>query len=119
MNLKVLTKIAHANPGCSNAHMAAAIVKGKRVLGVGLNKPKTHPMMVKYGKNIHALYLHAEIDAIKNALLNHTPTDLEGSTILIARATKDGRSAMAKPCIGCMKAIKDFGITKINWTTGD
>ena len=67
--------------------------------------------------------LHAETNAISNAL-NHIPRrDLEKATLYIRRVklpTKDDIAfvdGMAKPCTGCMRAIIAFGIKKVVYST--
>ena len=36
------------------------------------------------------------------------------------KKTPDGnwQEGMAKPCVGCMKLIANFGITRVEWTNG-
>lgn len=76
----------------------------------GFNQIKTHP---KSTAPYHML--HAEIDTILNAVKHKY--DLEGATIYIYRETKDGNFAMAKPCDGCMIAIRKMKIAKVVYTT--
>lgn len=111
-----LLKIAYANPGCSSAKMAAVIKDRKSTVSFGLNQMKTHPLQAKYGKNKHAICLHAEIDAIRNAPRDY---DFRGTSLFVARSLKNGQSALAKPCSGCQRAIRDFGISRVYYTTED
>lgn len=96
--------------------MAAVIAKRKKILAVGYNKHKTHPMMLKYTDNELRVSIHAEVDALVNALKNYSPEELVGSEIYIARLLKNGKTGIAKPCEICQKALEDHGITSIHWT---
>lgn len=91
---------------------AAAIYVGNRLVGVGVNKMKSHPLQAKFGRNSDAIYIHAEIDAIRNALKRIPLADLENATLYVAKA----RATNSKPCEGCQKAIIHFGIKKVFWT---
>ena len=65
--LHTLAKFAEAND-TSNIKFAAAVVHRNRIVSVGFNRMKSHPFQAKYAKNSEAIYLHAEIHSIKNAL---------------------------------------------------
>ncbi len=78
-------------------------------LVIGHNRIKTHP---KSTAPYHMM--HAEIDAILNA--SRQRIDLEGSTLYVYRAHKNGNFAMAKPCDGCMIAIQKMKIGRIIYT---
>ena len=65
--LDTLAKVAAANPGLREK-FAAAVVYRNRIISVGMNSMKSHPLAAKYRKNPHAIFLHAEVAAIKNAL---------------------------------------------------
>lgn len=116
--LEELTILARDNPGMSNAHLAAALVDRKgKIISYGFNSSKTHPLQAKFSKNEHAIHLHAEVDAIRNAL--KMGLDIEGTTMLVARALKDGTPALAKPCEGCQRALVHFGVADVVWTVAD
>ena len=114
--LRTLLTLARDNPGAGNAKLAAAIVKKRKVLAFGFNRMKSHPLQKRFGKNPHAIFLHAELDAITNAIRRHGEGALAGSTLYIARVRRDGTAALAKPCTGCEEAIKVFGIERVEWT---
>lgn len=97
-----------------NRH-AAAIYISNRLIAVGVNQLKTHPLQKKFGMNDEAIYLHAEVDAIRNALKRVRPLDLQRATLYVARS-KDGKQKMSKPCSGCQKAIIHFGISHVYWS---
>ena len=98
--------------------MAAVITDRKgNIVGWGMNSRKTDPLAKKYGKHPEALCLHAEIAAIKDALKEIEPWQFTSCTLYVARVLKDGTPALAKPCIGCRKAIVEFEIGNVEWTT--
>ncbi|MAE82165.1 MAG: hypothetical protein CMB80_05485 [Flammeovirgaceae bacterium] len=103
------------------ARLAALIVYKGKVLSVGTNRKKSHPFQNRYRKNDSAIYLHAETDAIKKAL--REKDDLSKCTLYIARARGSEKygfnPGLARPCVGCMRAIVDFGIRKVFYTTNE
>lgn len=104
------------------ARLGVAIVIKNRVIAFGTNKKKTHPFQAQYAKNKDAIDLHAENDAIVNALHQVKIDDLERATMYIARAKRSTRGGpftwgLAKPCTGCMRAISAFNIKRVVYTT--
>lgn len=97
-------------------------IKGSKPY-IGFNSRKTHPLQAKYGKNEHCVHLHAEIDAIRQALRDYHTDDLSGATLYIARAKHKSSTCsdwvwgMAEPCDGCKSAIMAFGIKNVYFTT--
>lgn len=122
--LNTLFKVAAANPTQSEK-MAAAIVYRNRIISIGMNSMKSHPLQAKYAKNDHAIYLHSEIAAIKNALREVEIDDLAKCDIYIARVkkekpfTKKYVYGLAKPCAGCERAIAEFGLKRVVYTCDD
>lgn len=120
--LNTLNKVAMVNP-LSNAKFAAAIVKNNKIISIGMNSKKSHPLQAKYAKNPHAVFLHAEIDAIKNALREINVDEFYKTDLYICRIKKEKRLAsnyvwgLAKPCCGCERAILSFGIRRVIYTT--
>lgn len=102
----------HAEMVRSSKHAAAIIYKGM-ILSWGLNGRKTHPMMRLFGRNEEAIYLHAEIDAIIRAINKYGVEILKKSDLYVLRTTKTGSVGYSKPCSGCEKAIKTFGIKRV------
>lgn len=99
----------------SHRHAAAISYKGK-VLSVGKNQKKTHPMMLKYQTDDHKIYLHAEIDAIIKTINAHGTDILRRCELYVLRLTGGGNVGYSKPCRGCQKAIDAFGIKKVFWS---
>jgi tRNA(Arg) A34 adenosine deaminase TadA len=115
--ISILKKISQDIECVGNQTLAACVVKRNKIISFGHNKKKTHPLQNKFNKHPQAIYLHAEIDAIKNALKRLSVEDLAGSTLYIVRTKKDGSEGLAKPCSGCMQAIESFNIGKVIYTT--
>lgn len=117
---QTLTDLAIANIGIRNRiKLAAGVVYKNRLVAVGINSYKSHPLMTKFGKNPEAIYLHAEVDAIKNALRVLSLQELEKSDILVVRVKKDGhdyKTCLAKPCEGCARAIEAFNLRNLYYT---
>lgn len=125
MNTRVvdmLTRLAVENPGVRGKYkIAAGVVYKKHLVATGVNSYKTHPMMWEFGKNQDALFLHAEVDAIKNSLKLITQEQLSKCDLYIVRVKKeDGKSGwqkgLAKPCKGCQRAIETFDIRRVFYT---
>lgn len=107
------------------AKLSAAIVHKGRIIAIGMNKMKSHPFQARFGKNKDAIFLHAEIAAIKNALRILDAKDLKNTSLYICRVKKEERDrqdwvdGLAKPCPGCLRAIAEFGIKQVVYTTGN
>jgi tRNA(Arg) A34 adenosine deaminase TadA len=122
--LITLEKVAAANPS-DNAKVAAAVVRNNRIVSIGINANKSHPMAAKFGKNEQAIFLHAEIAAIKNALKEVDVDDLEKMEMYVVRVKKPKPFSkkwvwgLAKPCVGCQRAIAEFGLRRVVYTTDE
>ena len=101
-----LASAAHRDAECYY-QLAALIVRKNRVLAVGYNNPKTHPLAKTKMKQ-----LHAECSAI----IKCNPIDLYGSEIVVVRARRDGKVGMARPCMACARLIKQTGLKRVHYT---
>jgi len=120
--MNTLFKLASTIEKVGGARIAASLVLKNSVLSFGFNQRKTHPFQAKFGKNIDSIYLHAEVDAIKNALKSCSLDDLKNSVLYVARSKTINKlqvSGLAKPCDGCMRAIANFNIKKVVYSTDD
>jgi deoxycytidylate deaminase len=101
------------------AHIGAVIVCGKDVVSVGVNGNKSHPLQKQYNKyrfddDRASHLLHAELDAIIRA----RPYIKNGNaSIYIYRVLRNGEIGMSKPCAGCERALNDYRIHNIFYTT--
>lgn len=114
--LEVATLIAISNPVPKLSRMAAIIVENKQIVGVGFNRYKTSPLQGRFAKNELALYEHAEIHAIKNAIKFKCNMNFTKASIYVARVLRNDQPALAAPCEGCMKALQHYRFKDIFWT---
>jgi deoxycytidylate deaminase len=121
MNIKIFSTLEELAILSIYKHkLAAAIVKKNKIVAVGLNSfDKSHPFQKKWGKNSDAIFLHAEISAIIQAL--KIMDDLSNCDLYICRMKKNEKKefayGMSKPCEGCNKAIAAFNIKNVFYTT--
>lgn len=108
-------ELARASERVGGARLGALLVINNRVVAMGQNQAKSHPLQKRFGKNDDAIYLHAEINSIVNFLRRNPMQDLSKATLYVARAMGCGGNEIgkAKPCRGCSQAIKAFGIKKV------
>lgn len=82
-------------------------------------------MAAKYGKNPEAIYLHAEVHAIKNALREIKVDDFGKCELYIVRVKKETSFSskyvwgLSKPCSGCERAIAEFGLKRVVYSCDD
>ena len=86
------------------------------VIGQGFNQPKSHPLQYRYNNRAGRLAprhsIHAEIAAIANCR-----APMEGATMYVGRLSREGSTAMCRPCAACALAIQDSGIDGIYYTS--
>jgi tRNA(Arg) A34 adenosine deaminase TadA len=111
-----LTDIAAVTPKVANYRLAAAIVCKGKIISIGRSSYKTSPFQKKYAADEHKIFLHAEIAAIKKALRYLSVDDLKSTSLYVCRVKSRGWGN-SKPCIGCQRAIAEFGIKKVWYTT--
>lgn len=108
MNLDLLAERAKELANESNCHypMCAFVLRStNKILSYGVNKKGW------CGKSIHA-----EVNAIRR--LVRTKKRAKGAIVFVARHTKTGRRANARPCANCVEVMRMMGIKKVAWTTG-
>jgi deoxycytidylate deaminase len=121
-----LRKLAIANEGVQGRFkLASAIVYKKYVIATGVNSYKTHPLMNSEGYKEGQVFLHAEMDAIKNALKLIDSEQLTKCDLYVVRVkrphykSKKWIYGLAKPCKGCTKAIANFGIRNVYYSENE
>lgn len=121
--IQMLTRLAINNPGVQGRFkMSAGIVYRKHLVATGMNSYKTHPLMNEWGKNEDSIHLHAEIDAIKNALRLIDQNQLSKCDLYIVRVKRKSSKdrafvhGLAKPCPGCCRAIANFNLRNVFYT---
>lgn len=88
----------------------AVIVKGGRVMSVGINKWRNDPENIESEKARSSCSTHAEVDALSRV---NNPS---GATLYIARVNRSGKSLLSAPCENCWVAIRNSGIRKVVFT---
>lgn len=101
-----LAVAAHRDADCYY-QLCALVVKKKRVLAVGYNNPKTHPLAKTKMRQIHAEF---------GAIIGCTPEQLDGAELIVVRARRDHKVGKAKPCAACNKFITNVGIKRVYYT---
>ena len=91
-------------------HLAAILKRKGRVIRIGENTSKTHPKFTRqYQDGTIASHMHAEMNVLRFA----EPGDI----LEVMRFKKcDHDFAMAKPCLFCMKFIREAGIKSVRYT---
>ena len=114
-------KLAQSVEPVRGARIAAAVVRRGKVISYGYNHKKTHPFQTRFCKNPHAIFFHAEVHAIKNALKSVDVEDLSKCELYIVRAKRDKANrkwitGMSKPCSGCQKCIDLFDLKSVYYS---
>jgi len=121
--LELLREDVKTQEPVRSSRIKAGLIYKNELLFVGTNRMKSHPFQKKFGKNEDAIYLHAEIDCIVNALRNDMSLDeISKSTMLVVRNKRQGKKwvdGIAKPCLGCQRAIAHFNIMNVIYTTDE
>ena len=114
-------KLAQSVEPVRGARIAAAVVRKGKVVSFGYNHKKSHPFQAKFCKNNHAVFFHAEVHAIKNALNSVNVDDLSKFDLYIVRAKRNKENkkwltGLSKPCSGCQKCIDLFDLNSVYYS---
>lgn len=94
--------------------VARAYDKRGRLLARSANSyTQTHPIQAKYARlagKPNSIYLHAEIACLLRA--GTKPIH----KLVVERYHKNGNPALAKPCVICQRAIRDWGVKIVEYT---
>lgn len=96
-------------------HCAAVVHRGK-IISVGLNKRKTHPLQKLFADRPERQFIHAEIDAISKIKRKYI---LQDCAVYVLRLSKGNRITNSEPCEGCKKALMFYNIKEIYWTRNE
>lgn len=87
--------------------MGAIIARKNKILSVGTNSKKSHPIQAKFScRPFNHAWRHCEVHAISLCKAG----DLIGSDIYVGRILANDEWAASKPCSGCLKALIHYGI---------
>ena len=114
-------KLAQSVEPVRGARIAATVVRRGKVISYGYNHKKSHPFQTRFCKNRHAVFFHAEVHAIKNALKSVDVEDLSKCELYIVRAKRNSTNrkwitGMSKPCSGCQKCIDLFDLKSVYYS---
>lgn len=87
--------------------LCALVVSKNRVLSVGYNQPKTHPISSDTAQQ----QLHAEMDALLRC-----SDGADGAEIIVTRVKPSGKPGLAKPCDVCQGILRRFGVRRVFYT---
>ena len=124
MNYEKIIEISYALAGrCSHNKRCkhfSFILKNKRIVSIGMNSPKTHPLNLKYNyinKQRHKISevvgTHSELRAVIKLGLD----DYKGYTLVNTRINRNHDLDYSFPCNGCMEMIKELGFDRVIYTT--
>ena len=85
-------------------HGALVIYRGK-IVGRGFNK-----MCLEHKNKVNRWSIHAEVDAIQDALRKITRENLKKSIVLVVRLRREGDISLSAPCQDCANYIQRCGI---------
>ena len=91
------------------------IIENKRIVSIGINNIKTHPLSLKYAYRDDQRSIHSELSAI----LKLGYEDCSDLTFVNVRLTKDLTVANSKPCQGCIDMLKQVGFKKLFYTANE
>lgn len=112
----MLEAVAVDVPPVGPSRHAAALYLDGRLLAVGVNSYKTHPIMPRFQPNPLRLHLHAEADAVRQVISKYGEGVLSLCSLRVLRLTEAGRRGNSCPCKGCWKMINHFNIKDVQWT---
>jgi hypothetical protein len=101
------------------------IFERNRLISIGINNPKTHPLNLKFnyiskkqGKINEVVGTHSELSAvIKTGLPLDGNGSYKGFTIVNTRINRNEQLDYSYPCNGCWDMIKKLGFKKLLYTT--
>lgn len=124
MNLDKVVDISFAlagkYPHKNRCRHFSFIFERNRLVSIGINNPKTHPLNLKYNytgrKHLRINDLigtHSEL----NAVIKLGANNCKGLTIVNTRINRNNQLDYSCPCNGCRDMIKKLGFKKMVYTT--
>lgn len=116
-HLSTLRILAEEAEGVKSRVHVAGIVHRKWLIASGTNRRKTHPLMSRFGKTEDCVVVHAEIDAIAEALSFTRQSVFQECALLSLRWHESGWKN-ATPCAGCWEAIRYYKFPEV-WASAE
>lgn len=108
--LSMAAKLAETSE-VTNQH-GAVLVKGGRLLALGVNKWRNQALLATEQAYSEHLTVHAEIDALARV------KGARGAVLYIARVGKGGEERFSRPCDRCAQALIEAGVKQVVYTIG-
>jgi len=97
--------------------LEARVYYKNRLICTGYNSyTKSSRLQRLYGARHYKPYVHAELDAIREACYHIGIERLSRCTLMIERIRPDGSFGMARPCSSCADALRAFVFKEV-WFT--
>lgn len=109
----IMTVIAADVLPVARARHVAILANGNKIISIGYNQYKSHPLQKKFGRNSDSVYLHAEISAVANALRRYDEDELSKFSLYILKLDNQDEIGNSAPCVGCQRAIAHYGIQEV------
>ena len=97
-----------------SCHISFLVLKSK-IIKIGFNKDRTHPINSKFDYRSIDGGIHAELDLC----LKMRQDDLSKYSMVVIRHDNNMNLTLSRPCIGCQSVLKQFGITDVYYSTKD
>ena len=100
--------------------IGCCIIKKNRILSVGTNLVKSHPMQKELNRyreiDVNRIHnnIHAEVETIIKC-----SQDLTNAVLYTYREDTHGHIRKSRPCPACMELLRRHGIKEIHYTTDD
>lgn len=117
MDLKELARVVAMSRNQRSNHVAL-VTRKNRLIAVGVNTDKTHPIAKNLKRARQAETQCAELNAALKIGLSHRDGvyDFSDMVMTVVRVGKDGKLMMSKPCIGCQKMLAQCGFKRVMYS---
>jgi len=95
----------------NGSHHGAIVIYRGKIVGRGYNKQSTEDL-----NRVNKWTIHAEVDAINNALRKISKDNLKQSILIVVRVMKCGDTGLSAPCECCTNYIKKCGIKSVYYS---
>lgn len=124
MNFKKIIELSFALSGKhkygQRCRHFSFIYEKNKLLSIGLNNPKTHPLNLKFNyinkqkhKISHMVGTHSEM----NAIIKLGQKNYEDLVLINTRINRKNEIDYSCPCNGCMEMLFSLGFKKVYFTT--
>lgn len=114
----ILSQNSNSTKRCNHV---AIVTKRNRIVSIGTNSDKTHPMAktLKIAKQTETMC--AELAAALKIGLSHKEglPDFRGLTMTVVRVGNNGELRMSKPCSACQKLLSMCNFKRVIYSNAD